>query len=292
MNTTPHLADTGQPAPSFQPGTGGLWRVSAYSRAGVNHAVNQDCLAFRSPDAFVVADGVGGGARGDIASDMLAKGLSALYQPDEPAVDMAISSLDKDIASKLNKLGEEAGASVVACIWRLDGSAGEYLASWVGDCQISHWKKTSAIWKLSWQSIEQSYEHCGLQPPAGVSLQSPANMVGCGMGLPVSHQRLKFDSNERFVLSSDGFWRSVSAAQLGNFMNQFSDQLPVNAAEQLCAMALQSFSEDDITVLVVEQIIKQRQFDWTTMYNRFNVVIAAGLLLALSVLLWLAWGQI
>ena len=57
-------------------------------------------------------------------------------------------------------------------------------------------------------------------------------------------------------------------------------------------MALQSFSEDDITVLVVEQIIKQRQFDWTTMYNRFNVVIAAGLLLALSVLLWLAWGQI
>jgi serine/threonine protein phosphatase PrpC len=75
-------------------------------------------------------------------------------------------------------------------------------------------------------------------------------------------------------------------------MNQFSDQLPVNAAEQLCAMALQSFSEDDITVLVVEQIIKQRQFDWATMYIRFNVVIAAGLLLALSVLLWLAWGQI
>ncbi len=252
MNPTPHLTEASQVTPSLHKDSDQVLRVSAFSQTGTSHRVNQDSVSFRSPDAFVVADGVGGGAWGEVASDMLANGLSALYRPNESSVDRLMKQLDAEIAAKLKAMGDDAGASVVACFWQLDVTAHEYLASWVGDCQLSHWKKSANLWGLSWQSREQSYEMCGMQAPDGVSAQSPANMVGCGMGLPVSHHRLTFHGQERMVLSSDGFWRAVSTAQLGQFMNQYKAQLPVNAAEQLCAMALRAGSEDDISVLVIE----------------------------------------
>ena len=211
-------------------------------------------MSFRSPDAFVVADGVGGGAWGEVASAMLAQAMSALFRPDEHAVQAAMVKLDSDIAAKLQSLGDDAGASVVACLWPLGSGNDEHLASWVGDCQLSHWQPNRAGWTLSWSSTEQSYERFGLLPPAGVPAHSPANMVGCGMGLPVSHHRLHFNTYERMVLSSDGFWRSVNTAQIADFMNRFNAQLPADAAEQLCAMALREGSQDDISVLVIEKI--------------------------------------
>ena len=253
MNPTPHLSDTDQVTTSSYQGGSSVLQVSVSSRTGIRHRVNQDHVSFRSPDAFVVADGVGGGAWAEVASEMLSKGLSSLFRPDESSVNALITQLDVDIATQLKALGDGAGASVVACLWQLDGTEQAYLASWVGDCQLSHWKKSSS-WQLSWQSQEQSYEALGLQPPEGVSAQSPANMVGCGMVLPVSHHRLTFQPQERIVLSSDGFWRAVSPELLGQFMNQYPAQLPTNAAEQLCDMALRAGSEDDISVLVIENI--------------------------------------
>lgn len=221
---------------------------------GSSHTINQDAVAYRSPDAFVIADGVGGGAWGEVASDMLAKGLAALYLPDEIAVNNCILELDAAIAQHLTTLGDAPGASVMAGLWRTHTDTNEYLASWVGDCQLSHWRCFNRAWTLSWQSKEQSYESMGLPPPLGIPPQSPANMIGCGLGFPVSHMRFVFKTADRIVISSDGFWRAVSTQQIDQFMNQFPFQLPDDAAKQLCDLALHSGSQDDISVLVIENL--------------------------------------
>ena len=289
MNPTPHLSEPGHsPLPNAQDSQS-LWRVSAFSQMGMGRTVNQDSVSFRSPDAFVVADGVGGGAWGETASEMLATGLSTLYQPNEQAVNEAMAKLDQDIASTLSTRGDGAGAAVVAGLWRTDALGQDCLASWVGDCQLSHWRLEKGQWEMVWQSKEQSYALCGIAPPPGVGEHSPANMVGCGMGLPVSHQRLRFTDRQRIVISSDGCWRALSPAQLHAFMNRLSGQLPVDAAQQLCALALDAGSEDDISVLIIEKHSHpNKPFLHRLTTQLGDAVFFALVMLGLAVLFW-AW---
>ena len=64
-------------------------------------------------------------------------------------------------------------------------------------------------------------------------------------------------------------------------MNQYKAQLPANAAEQLCAMALRAGSEDDISVLVIEtsspSLSSSRVFTPWIVFATLVVLICAAL---------------
>lgn len=255
MNPTPHRADLayGQalPAELRHPSLS----LSVCSYTGVGRAINQDSHAFRDGRAYVVADGVGGGAWGEIASASLCSQLVVLDQVNERLVDLAFANADVSISNKLQSLGSGPGAAVGIGLWPCANSSQEWLVSWVGDCRMLHLQQDRGQWKNKWLSKDQTYLNLKLKPPAGVAVDSPANMVGCGMGFPVSHHRLQWAEGERVVLASDGFWGSVDLSVLDHHLSHDLQSFSADMAQKLCQLALSSGSQDDITVMVVERAL-------------------------------------
>jgi serine/threonine protein phosphatase PrpC len=253
MNPTPHHADLSS-SQAFQAELGHrIFNFSVCSFTGVGHTTNQDSHAFRDGRAYVVADGVGGGAWGEIASASLCSQLVLLDQVNERFVDLAFAKADVSIANKLQELGSGPGASVGMGLWPCANASQEWLVSWVGDCRMLHLHQERGQWKNKWLSKDQSYLNLKLNPPAGIAIGSPANMVGCGMSFPVSHHRLQWFEGERVVLASDGFWGAVDLSVLDHQFSHDLHSFSADIAQKLCLLAQSSGSQDDITVMVIER---------------------------------------
>jgi serine/threonine protein phosphatase PrpC len=113
----------------------------AYATArGVSHAVNEDCClhapAAAEPVFCAVADGVGGGAHGEVASHALAqhcaKAERDVYR--NPARLAAwLKQGDAVVRTAIARRGDRPGASTLVAVWFL--SQGEAHLSNIGDCR-------------------------------------------------------------------------------------------------------------------------------------------------------------
>lgn len=232
------------------------YQMCVMSLTGLNRSVNQDYFAFRDALAYVVSDGVGGGAWGEFASQHLADKLSLIQHPDAETLALHFSRIDSEIAAKIEQLGSGLGAAVVAGLWPIQESDSEWIASWVGDCRLSYMCLADGRWTNSWVSTDQTYEQLKMNAPEGISIYAPANMVGCGLSLPPSHRYFKWDQGGRVILASDGFWSVVSPMLLEHEMNQSHGLFSHDMARQLCLLAVEHGSQDDITVMVIERSIQ------------------------------------
>jgi serine/threonine protein phosphatase PrpC len=220
----------------------------------MGHAINQDSHAFKPGLAFTVADGVGGGAWGEVASSTLTHHLVTLEHINEHKMELAFADADQLISEKLQRLGPEPGAAVGIGLWPIDASGDQWLSAWVGDCRLLHLSIKAGKWLSQWRSMDQSYANLNVLPPSGVHVHSPANMVGCGMAFSPSQQRLTWALGDRMVLASDGFWNSVDSQFIADHMNQNPTVFAVDIAQQFCQVAQLRGSRDDITVMVVERL--------------------------------------
>jgi len=228
---------------------------SSASLNGLQTTLNQDCYACRSPYFFAVADGVGGGALGEVASAILVRRLGDLQAPHPDAVAQALKDADQDISQRMEQEGQGPGATVGAAVWLIDAKTSTWLAMTVGDCKVMVAARNGLTWRIRWESPNQSYAHCGLTPPLGVSVDSPANMVGCGMPLPALMQQITLAEGERIILCSDGFYTAFNDAQLQELLNQTPQPLSMSSAQIWCEQAQQLGALDDVTVVLVEQAL-------------------------------------
>ena len=232
------------------------WRFSVASLRGIHSRVNQDSYACRSPDFFMVADGVGGGALGEVASAMLVNQLGQLQAPDADRVQLALKEADQAIAQRLQQEGQGPGAAVCAAVWLIDAQTSSWLAMTVGDCKVMVAAREGNAWQLRWSSPNQSYAQCGLPPPEGVDPASPANMVGCGMAFPALIEPITLQPGERLLLCSDGFYNAFSDAALCALLGDATVPLAPQMAQHWAEQAQQQGAHDDVTVLVVERALK------------------------------------
>jgi serine/threonine protein phosphatase PrpC len=227
-------------------------RFSAASVTGTHAALNQDSYACRATDFYAVADGVGGGALGEVASAILVRQLGQLHAPQPEDVALVLKAADEAIAQRMEQEGQGPGAAVCAAVWRVDAKTSNWLAMTVGDCKVMIAGRAGSEWRIRWASPSQSYAHCGLTPPPGVSKESPANMVGCGMPLPALYFPLALADGERLVLSSDGFHNAFSDEDLQALLNHTPVPLGDSSAQAWCQKAQELGSVDDATVIVLE----------------------------------------
>ncbi len=255
------------------------WLVSAFSMKGTFHDLNQDSLHWQDGQFWGVADGVGGGAHGEVASRMLLDAMASLSVPHEGTVQGALQEADRRIDAQVRSLGRGPGAAVMACLWAQPRS-GEWLAALVGDCKVLHLQRRLGRWQRLWASTEQTYEHARLQPPQGVSPQSPANMVGCGMSLPAITHRLQVRNGERLVMCSDGFASQLAQPDFSTRVERAQRRLPPALAQAWCEAARNAGSQDDITVLIVQ---RQDRLTWLT---RLSLLAAIALVAGACALVW------
>lgn len=230
--------------------------LSAYSRSGFGHSINQDQLGW-GPGFIAVTDGVGSGALPELASLILLEALRTLRWPNPQSLDALLKKADKDIAFALSRRGLGAGASVFAAAWIDDGADGQHpvqiRVAHAGDCKLLHLRPTpSGAWNIIWQTIDQSYTQLGIPPPTGISAASPANMIGCGMSAPASCNTLLMEPGDRLLLCSDGAQPLLNPNWLTQWMKCFPAPLTPPVAQVWCEKAMNLGNQDDVSILLLE----------------------------------------
>ena len=226
-------------------------RASLGTLTGIAHAINQDTVTHHPGHFSGVADGVGGGAHGEVASRLLMQQLSNGLPNNAVSAQAGLTSIDRHIAQVLSELGDGPGASVFAAAWPLDTQR-QWQVLWVGDCQVTHYRWVAEGWQVAWQSPAQTYQTHLLAPPAGVAPDSPANMVGCGMSIAPGWHRMSVSARDRIVIASDGFHKAFTASEMLSLLEQVKAPLPLETAQQWCQLARQQGSQDDISVVILE----------------------------------------
>lgn len=239
---------SGIPAP-LQAGV----RASLGTVMGPTHSVNQDTIAHLPGHFSGVADGVGGGTHGEVASRLLMQSLPHELPIDAASAHACLLKIDQRISEALQALGDGPGATVFAAVWPLaDRQAWQVL--WVGDCQVTHYRPQAAQWQVVWQSQAQTYRSSQMDPPAGVDGNAPNNMVGCGLSCGPAWHELCVRPGDRIVLASDGFHQVFSDHEQLALMAQSASPLLWSTASSWCQQARAKGSQDDVSVLILEMV--------------------------------------
>lgn len=222
------------------------------SVCGAGHERNQDAVLAAAP-LFAVADGVGGGSAGELASsEMLA--WCRLIEPAEwrspDALAAKLRESDAALAAALERLSPGGrSATTFAGAWLRRSGRG--VVAHVGDSRVLHLRPRHDAWRLTRLTLDQTYATLCEPAPEGGRPDDPARMVGVGAigEPPVAHLRLR--ENNWLLLCSDGLHRFVPEPTLAALCQRAAAAPLQEVAQQLAQAAVQAGSRDDISVLLV-----------------------------------------
>ena len=248
------------------------------SVCGTSHPHNQDAV-FASSPFFAVADGVGGGSAGELASSqMLAWCRTIPIQTWQNAESLAVwlQQADDALAQSLHALNSKGdSATTFAGAWLSKNGRGHI--AHVGDARILLLQPSKGIWAVEQLTRDQTYAEMGELPPPGGSSGDPARMVGVGaIGQPPV-VKIQLKEQEVLLLCSDGLHRFVSEKTITTCFKQgtLHHQPLSKIASKLASLAQQAGSYDDISVLLVRcnPSLGARKIYWWL----FFVALALGL---------------
>jgi serine/threonine protein phosphatase PrpC len=239
---------------------GGLEAAFA-SETGAVHAENEDCCihapSAEAPVFCAVADGVGGGARGDVASQALIGHCAAaprkVYR-DPQALAEWLRQGDAVVRTAVARRTDRPGASTLAAAWFL--SAGWAHVVHVGDCRAYRLHpRRGGGYCIEPLTVDQTYANMGQSPPAGAGPDDPARMVGVGATGTPPVRRVGLRAGELLLLCSDGVHKFVPDRALAAITE--SELLDGASLKQVCGTlartARQNGSHDDASVLLVRR---------------------------------------
>jgi serine/threonine protein phosphatase PrpC len=244
-------------ARAASPWRGGLTAAYA-SEVGEAHAQNEDCCSHvpsgEAPVFCGVADGVGGGAHGEIASSALlahcAQAPREVYRDAGKLLDWLIKA-DAEVREAIARRSAKPGAATLAAAWF--ASPGSALVANVGDCRAYRLRPTRLACRIEQLTVDQTYARLAQQPPPNGSINDPARMVGAGAlgSPPVVKVRLR--AGELLLLCSDGVHKFVGNTQIAGIVGQglHEGRSLKRICAALVAAARDNGSQDDASALLV-----------------------------------------
>jgi len=228
------------------------------SEAGNRHACNQDACTHvpsaERPGFCGVADGVGGGAHGEIASSVLlshcAEAPKATYRDPDRLADWVIQA-DARVAEAIARRSDQAGAATLAAAW-FPSQGTAHLVS-VGDCRVYRLSPAKQRYSIRCVTQDQTYASVAEAPPPNGRPNDPARMVGVGaVGVPAV-VKTQVREGELLLLCSDGVHKFVGDEQIANVV---SDGLSEGRSlETICGALVRTAkgngSHDDASALLV-----------------------------------------
>jgi formylglycine-generating enzyme required for sulfatase activity/serine/threonine protein phosphatase PrpC len=252
----PHVTRTVRSRRSWR-WLGGL-KAGYASEAGGRHGCNQDSCTHapsaERPGFCGVADGVGGGAHGEIASSVLlshcADAPKATYRNPDRLAEWVIQG-DARVAEAIARRTSQAGAATLAAAWfPTQGTA--HLVS-VGDCRVYRLSPGKQRYSIRRVTEDQTYANVAEAPPLNGRPNDPARMVGAGaVGVPAV-VKTEIRDGELLLLCSDGVHKFVRDEQIANVV---SDGLgDGRSLETICGTLVRTAksngSHDDASALLV-----------------------------------------
>jgi serine/threonine protein phosphatase PrpC len=251
----PDVAETGLALPDGR--TLVLGWASATDR-GLRRDHNEDSLLAAVP-YFVVADGMGGHAAGDVASDAVIRRLeeqgrteSGFADPEgvEPALELAVD----DIREETGDLELHAGTTVTgACLTLVSGRP--YWAVFnVGDSRVYQLRGEVLEQVTVDHSVVQEMVDAGRITRAQADRHPDGNIitraVGVGDASEVDYWLLPVTVRLRLLVCSDGLTKELSDADIRGHLLRADDA--ASAVRDLVEDAVAAGGRDNVTAVVVD----------------------------------------
>jgi protein phosphatase len=235
----------------------GLTLVAAgLTDAGKVRDHNEDAfLVSDSRRLWVVADGMGGHAAGEVASGMIVERLGKLTPPELPAD--FLDAVDQELVAvngELRRYAQERKASLVGSTVVALLACNDYMAcGWAGDSRAYRFHEGRLAQISRDHSMLQELMDSGeFQVQPGEShprSNAITRAVGGEEKLFMDWAVASFEPGTQFLLCSDGLTKELSDQRIEE---EFRKQLPPNQiAENLVQAALAGGGRDNVTVVVV-----------------------------------------
>ncbi len=213
---------------------------------------NEDALIFIEPETFVVADGMGGAAAGEIASQMLVE-TAKNFLPNVPepwSEDILKKTILKANAAILRTAAENEnyrGMGTTATILHIyDGRA--YFAH-VGDSRIYRLKNNQLEQITEDHSYVEELVRRGELTPEEARFHPLKNLLTQAVGvieeIEVDTASFPVESGDIFLLCTDGLTNMISDETIAEILRESAS--PV---DDLIAAALQNGGHDNISAIV------------------------------------------
>jgi serine/threonine protein phosphatase Stp1 len=237
----------------------GRFRSSAASHTSAARHRNEDSYVNR-PDLgiWAVADGAGGHQAGDLASRIVADALEVIPAGRGAAELLAEVRLRLAEAHRLMQI--EAArrgpdASLVSTIVVLLAHGDHYACLWAGDSR-AYLLRAGCLRQLTHDhSLVQELLDSGAITAAEAEIHPRRNVITRAVGGDAKTVELdkitdRLRTGDRFLLCSDGLFKSVSEEDLAGLMDAGGEGL----AERLIAIALERAADDNVTAVAVELV--------------------------------------
>jgi protein phosphatase len=256
---TPVRLPRARPVPAHQTWSwrGGLTAAYA-SETGSGHARNEDCCSHvpsgDQPGFCGVADGVGGGAYGEIASSVLlaycAQASPDTYRDPERLLHW-LERADRYVSEAIARRSSQSGAATLAAAW-FPSPGIAYLLN-VGDCRVYQLRPRRRSYAIQQLTVDQTYASLAQQPPPQGRPDDPARMVGTGaLGEPPV-LKAQIREHELLLMCSDGLHKFLPDEQMAEVVA--SGLSRGSSLEAICSAlvraAKRNGSHDDASVLLV-----------------------------------------
>ena len=234
------------------------WTSASRSDVGNERQVNEDaCLDLPSRGLWVVADGMGGHAAGDVASQMLVSKLSGIDSHDR------FSELVDDVEDRVLEVNRRLhdmsfegddpkvmGSTLAALI-----VFEKYVVSmWVGDSRVYRLREGELLKQVTTDHSEVEEMIAAGKLDEASALDHPlANVVTRAVGgleqVYVDLELDELEDKDRFLICSDGLFKDLSEEELEELLGEGSC---VDASNALIDTVLERECADNVTVVVVE----------------------------------------
>lgn len=240
------------------------WTSATISHVGMVRKLNEDsCLDRSDVGMWVVADGMGGHAAGDVASQLIVNTLAKVEPKGSLSeivdqVEQGILQVNGRLVSTARETKQTSGSTVVALV--VSGDYGVYL--WAGDSRLYRLRSGLLEQLTTDHSQVESFVEQGLISREDAEGHPAANMVTRAVGasddlfldVDITH----LEPGDRYLLCSDGLDKHLKNPEIQDILGNGE---PQEAAQKLIDITLSRGAVDNVTVSVVS-IDDKQPTDW------------------------------
>ena len=232
-----------------------MMRVYQATDIGLGRALNEDSVASFENETYVIADGMGGYATGEVASHILVETVRDILLPevhfDETDLKKAILCANDAILRKVRENPSYSGMGTTATIFHRENDT--FFWAHVGDSRLYLLREHALRQITRDHSLVSDLVENGSITPDEARLHPKRNVITRAVGvaneLVVDSGRFQAATRDVLLLCSDGLTAVLSDNAIYELLD--TSARDGNVAERLIHKALEEESHDNISALVV-----------------------------------------
>jgi serine/threonine protein phosphatase PrpC len=225
---------------------------------GRRRDTNQDAFLAEYP-LFVVADGMGGHAGGEIASQSTISRLQALVTGggvSAAGIEQALALAVEDIASHPDTTDEGTGTTLTGIYLDLEADPPRWVSLNIGDSRVYLLRGDRLVQITTDHSVVQELISSGRLSPEEAEGHPYSNVITRAVGVSElfapDYLGIEVQDGDRFVICSDGLTKELTDYGIQHFLREHTE--PARAVEAMVDAALENGGRDNVTVVIVQVI--------------------------------------